>query len=316
MFKLSGRRREAKGTGNKKRGESRGGGVIQDKGNTEPLFEPGNGIIEQRSVSASASVRSILKAAISSAEQIIDSVKTQAVAEAQQAADRIIAEAKKEAGKIESQKKPVQKETAEVIASSAEQVVAEPGEEPVPAPEAVVMEVAKPEPLESQVVEPVAAEAMSPPEEPPIVEPTAEEMEPGKVGKKQGPVTKEAPEVVLTTEESQSPYAGEVDINVEVPIEPTLVAKLYNFLQTTPEVKFVRTVGSWNRGSTITVMLDKPIPLLAALVTKLPGASISPERPEAKDYVGDRRGVRRITISTRNQYSFVNGGANTELKKL
>jgi len=301
MFKLSGRKREAKGTENKKRGESQGGGVVQDRGDTEQLVETVNGIIDQRGISVSASVRSILKAAISSAEQIIDSVRTQAVAEAQQAADRIIAEAKKGAGKIESQRGPVPEETAEVMAASAGPVAAETGEEPVPAPEAVVTEEAKPEPLESQVAEPVAVEAVSLPEDPAIVEPTAAVMELGKAGKKRGTVTGETPEVVLTKEESLSPYTGEVDINVEVPIEPTLVAKLYNFLQTTPEVKFVRTVGSWNKGSTITVMMEKPVPLLAMLVAKLPEANISPERPEVKDYVGSRRGVRRITVSARNQ---------------
>ena len=91
-------------------------------------------------------------------------------------------------------------------------------------------------------------------------------------------MAKEAPEVVLTTEESQSPYTGEVEINVEMPIEPAIVAKLYNYLQTTPEIKFVRTAGSWNKGSAITIALEKPIPLLATLVAKLPEANVLPER--------------------------------------
>jgi hypothetical protein len=298
MFKLSGRKRETKGTENKKRGESHGGGVSQDKGNTERLVEPMSGIIEARGVSASASVRSILKAAISSAEQIIDSVKAQAVAEAQQEADRIIAEAKKEAGEIANQKGPVQQGTAEVMAASAEPVVAETGEGPVPAPEAVVMEDAKPVPLESQVAEPVAAEAMSPPEDPAIVEPMTEVIELRKADKKRGAATREAPEVVLTKAESETLYTGEVELNIEAPIEPTMAAKIYNYLQTTPEIKFIRTVGSWNKGSTITIVLDKPIPLLAALTAKLPAANISPERPGGKDYVVDRRGVRRINVST------------------
>ena len=297
MFKLPGWKREAKGERRKQQEESRGGKVAEDKGNTEQLLEQVNGLIEQRNVSSSASVRSILKAALSSAEQIVDSVKTRAVAEAQQEADRIIAEAKKKAAKIESQKKSVQKETGADTVSMAEQVAEELGVEPAPAPEKVVTEEAKLEPLESQVAE----EAMSPPEEPAIVEPTAEVTEPGKAGKKRGAVTKEVPAVVLTKEESQAPYTGEVDINVEVPVEPTIVAKLYSFLQTTPEVKFVRTTGSWNKGSTITIVLEKPIPLLAVLVAKLPGANISPEVPEGKDDVPERRRVRRITISPQHQ---------------
>lgn len=300
MFKLLGRKREAKGTENKARGESQGSVVAEDKGNTAPLVEQVNSLVEQRSASSSASVRSILKAAISSAEQIVDSVKAQVEAEARQEAEKIIAEAKKEAEKIKSEKRPAQKETAEGTAAIAEPVAEEEVvAEPAPAPEEVVTEEEKPEPLESQVEEAVAEEAKPPPEAPAIVESTAEAIEPGKTGKKREAVAKEAPEVVLTTEESQSLYTGEVEINVEVPIEPVIVAKLYNYLQTTPEIKFVRTAGSWNKGSTITIMLEKPIPLLATLVAKLPEANILPERPE--DHLRDRRGARRINISLREQ---------------
>ena len=301
MFRLLGRKREAKGAENKAGEESQGSVVTEDKENTAPLVEQVNSLVEQRSASSSASVRSILKAAISSAEQIVDSVKAQVEAEARQEAEKIIAEAKKEAEKIRSKKRPAQKETAEGTAAIAEPVAEEEVAEPAPAPEEVVTEEEKPEPLESQVEEPVAEEAMSPPEAPAVVEPTAEAIEPGKADKKRETVAKEAPEVVLTKEESQSLYTGEVEIKVEVPIEPTMVAKLYDYLQTTPEIKFVRTAGSWNKGSTITIALEKPIPLLATLVAKLPEANILPERPEVKGHVRDRRGARRINISLREQ---------------
>ncbi len=301
MFRLLGRKREAKGTESKPQAESSGGEIAEDKGNAEQLFDQVNGLVEQRDTSSSSSVRSILKAAISSAEQIVDSVKTQVAAEARQEADKIIAEAKKEAEKVKSQKRPVQKETAEDIASIAEPVAEEKMAEPVPAPEEVVAEEEKPEPLESQVEEPVAEEAVPLPEVSAVVEPAAEVIEPKKTGKERRAVAKEAPAVVLTKEESESLYTGEVELNVEVPIEPTMVAKLYSYLQTTPELKFVRTAGSWNKGSIITIVLDKPAPLLAGLVAKLPEANISPERPEGKDNVPERRGVRRITISPRSQ---------------
>lgn len=320
MFKLLGRKREAKDAEPKQQPGSDGDEGAEEKGNTVKLLDKLNGVVEQRGVSSSASVRSIIKAAISSAEQIVDSVKEQVVAEARQEAAKIILEAKKEAEKIESRKKPVQKETAEETVAVAEQVAEEPvptpeevvaeaeepvptpeevvaeAEEPVPASEEAVAEEEKPEPPEGQVEEPVAEEEISS-EEPAIVEPSAEVTEPEKAGKKRGAEAKEAPPVVLTTEESQTPYTGEVELNVEVPIEPTMVAKLYNYLQTTPEIKFVRTTGSWNKGSTISILLDKPLPLLAHLIAKLPEADIS---PEGKDHVKDRRRVRRITISPRS----------------
>jgi F0F1-type ATP synthase membrane subunit b/b' len=286
MFRLLGRKSEAKGTGSKPQAGSGGGEVAEDKGNAEQLFDQVNGLIEQRNASSSASVRSILKAAISSAEQIVDSVKTQVAAEARQEADGIIAEAKKEAEKIKGEKKPLPKEPAEDIASITEQVAEEKVAEPAPVPEEVIAEEEKPVPL---------------PEVSAVVEPVAEVTEPKKTGKKRGAEAKEAPAVVLTKEESESLYAGEVELNVKVPIEPILVAKLYSYLQTTPELKFVRTAGSWNKGSIITIVLDKPVPLLAGLVAKLPEANILPERPEGKDSAPERIGVRRITISPGNQ---------------
>ena len=313
MFRLLGRKRETKEAEGKPQVESGGGEVAEGKENAAQLFDQLNSLVEQREASSSASVRSIIQAAISSAEHIVDSVKTQVVAEARQEAEKIIAEAKKEAEKISSEKKPGQAEAVEETTAVAEPVAEEEEpapvseeavaeeEEPAPVSEEAVAEEEKAEPPEGQVEEPVAEEAEPSPEEPAVVEPAAEVEEPKKAGKKQGEVVKEKPAVVLSKEESQKPYTGEVELNVEVPIEPTMVAKLYNYLQTTPEIKFVRTTGSWNKGSVITILLDKPIPLLAELVDKLPEANILPEQPEGGADAKKKAKVRRISISRRNQ---------------
>jgi hypothetical protein len=79
-----------------------------------------------------------------------------------------------------------------------------------------------------------------------------------------------------------------------------MVANLYNYLQTTPEIKFVRTTGSWNKGSTITVVLDKPIPLISELASRLPEADVLPERLDINGHMRDRRGMRRISISLKD----------------
>lgn len=100
-----------------------------------------------------------------------------------------------------------------------------------------------------------------------------------------------------TKEESQSLYTGEVELTITKPVSPSMVSKLYNYLQTTPEIKFVRTSGSWDRGTTITVVLDKPIPLISVLLAKLPEANITPGRIGEDGFVRGKKGVRRITLS-------------------
>jgi len=100
-----------------------------------------------------------------------------------------------------------------------------------------------------------------------------------------------------TKEESQSLYTGEVELTIAKPVNPSMVTKLYNYLQTTPEIKFVRTSGSWYRGTTITVVLDKPIPLVSVLSAKLPEANATPGRIGEDGFVRGKKGVRRITLS-------------------
>jgi hypothetical protein len=304
MFKLLGRKREAKGMEDKAQGESQGGVVTEDKAKDAPLVEQVSSLLEHESASSSASVRSIIKAAISSAEQIVDSVKIQVEAEARKEAGKIIAEAKEEAEKIRGGVSPAQQEATEEAAAIAEPIAKEETVEPAPAPEEEVVaeaEEEKPEQLEGQNEEAVEEESIPPSEASDIAEPVAEAVDPVETGEKQEEAAEEAPEVVLTAEESQSQYTGEVEINVEMPIEPAIVAKLYDYLQTTPEIKFVRTVGSWNKGSSITIALEKPIPLLATLVARVPGANVLPGRPEVQDQARDRRGAQRINISMRKQ---------------
>ena len=103
-----------------------------------------------------------------------------------------------------------------------------------------------------------------------------------------------------TKEESQSLYTGEVELTITKPVNPGMVTKLYNYLQTTPEIKFVRTNGSWDRGTTITVVLDKPIPLISVISAKVPEASVTPGRIGEDGFVRGKKGVRRITLSLKD----------------
>jgi hypothetical protein len=310
MFKLLGRKREKKDTGTMQVEEGRGAEAVADEVNGARLAEQVGDLVEQYGTSSAASVRSIIKAAISSAEQIVDSVKTQVVAEARQEAAKIITEAKKEADKINDGKAPLQEEVAEEIIAGSEPVAEDRMDEPVLAEEdAVALKEEEAVQIQEKTVEPVAEETAPRDEEPAatetvaveaLVEKAVAEEELEQAGKKERKAPKKQPGRTATTEERRSLYTGEVDLSVEVPVEPTMVANLYNYLQTTPEIKFVRTTGSWNKGSTITVVLDKPIPLISELASRLPEADVLPERPDVNGHMRDRRGMRRISISLKD----------------
>lgn len=302
MFELLRRKRGAKEAESRPPEESREAEVSEGKGSGEQLVSLVDDLVEQRSASAATSVRSVLKAAISSAEQIVDSVKMRAAEEAQQEAAKVIAEAKKEAEKIRGGVAPVQEETTENIISAVEEVAEEQIEEPAQAQEEVVAQKeAETVQLLDETTEQAVEEKVPQDKEPAVVEPVAEEGEPEEAAQEEEEADREEPEMVATKKESQSPYTGEVELIVEVPVEPIMVSKLYNYLQTTAEVKFVRTVGSWNKGSTITIALDKPIPLISVLASKLPEANVVPEQTVRSGQVKDRKVVRRINISLKNK---------------
>ncbi len=286
MFRLRGRKREAKETGSRSLEESQGVEVVEDKGDGERQGELMNDLVEERSTLSSASVRSIIKAAINNAEQIVDNVKARVAVEARQEAEKIIAEAKKEAEEIKRGKTPAHA-VEEAVAAEEEEAVTAEEEEPVQ--------------LQEEVVEPAAEEAAPQDEEPAAVEPVAEKREPGKADKQEQKAQKKGSEKIVTEEESQSLYTGEVELTIGVPVEPTMVSNLYSYLQTSPEIKLIRTTGSWNKGSTITVVLDKPIPLISVLAAKLSLANVVPEQLGRDGLVKDRRGVRKINISLKDK---------------
>jgi len=98
-------------------------------------------------------------------------------------------------------------------------------------------------------------------------------------------------------QDSQTLYAGEVELAIDKPVDPKMMSKLHNYLQTTPEVKLAHTSGSWDRGTTMTIVLDKPIPLISVLLSKIPEAKATPERPDKNSSGKGKKGIRRIKLS-------------------
>jgi len=303
MFRLLGRKQGAKDKDKESKvlEESQGAEAVEagGDGDGKKLADLLNELAEQRGASSAASVRSIIKAAINSAQQIVDAVKMRAVEEAQQEAIKILIAAKREADRIKEARPPVKEKTGDDIIPGMAKFTGERAEETSHTQEKAVATNREEVRIQPTVTrrtvetEPQQEETVS-------VEPVVPAAVSGKAdaGEK---AEEKKPEMVLTKTERESLYTGEVELAVAAPLEPTMVSKLYNYLQTTPEIKFVRTTGSWNKGSSITILLDKSIPLLSVLAARLPEADVVPERPEAEGQLKDKRRGRKIHISLRKK---------------
>ena len=287
MFKLFSQRRETKEQ-NRKQLEGSEFNMVKEGLDEEQLVDFVNDLVKQHDVIPSASVRSILKTAISSADRIVESIKVRARAEAEEEAARIIAQAKQEASEIKAGSEAATGKRVEDIVSAVEKVIEEKVEES--------------KPLQRKATEDKTEEPAPPREEATnsktvaaIVEESLGQRSPEK---KQG---REKIGPSLPKQDSQSLYTGELELAIGMPVDPNMVAKLYNYLQTTPEIKFIRTSGSWNRGTTITVVLDKPIPLISVISSKIPEAEVTPEPPEKDGFAGERKGIRRINIALKEE---------------
>ena len=72
---------------------------------------------------------------------------------------------------------------------------------------------------------------------------------------------------------------GEIELVIPGPINIKMASKLYNILQTIPEVRVTVTRGTINHGATIVVSIDKQIPFIQMLSTKLPDVKLVTDSP-------------------------------------
>ncbi len=100
----------------------------------------------------------------------------------------------------------------------------------------------------------------------------------------------------LTDEETQALYIGEVDIVVPMPVDAKMMSELHRYLQTTPEIKLVRTAGSMGRGTVVTIAIDKPVPLIGALSSRIPDAAIALERRRGDGLPGLPGATKKIRM--------------------
>lgn len=235
----------------------------------------------------SASVRSVLKTAVADAEQIVDSIKMKAQAEAVEEAAGIIVRAKQEAEEIKRRAETKVAKKAEDILpvenKKAEESQEEVVEEKVEAPVQLQNEAA--------VSEPVAVAA----------EESLEQHLP-----EERPHREETESSLPEEGSSQTTYSGEVELDISMPVDLKMVSKLYNSLQTIPELRILHTRGSVNQGTTITVVLEKPVPLINIILSRVPGINAIPELPSKDSSVKgksnsvlgkNKEGVRRIKLA-------------------
>jgi len=262
---------------------------------------------------------SLLKAAIADAEEIVASIKMRAQAEAEAEATRIVAQVKLEAQEIQDgAEKAAQKQAEEIISAAnrkAEIIVEEARqkalqyiasrekiEEPVQLREEAVEEkIEEPVQLREEAVEEKIEEPVQLQEEATIAEPPEAAVEERLPEERPSRVEAEPAPVKL---DSQALYAGQVDLVIPSPVELKLVSRFYNYLHTIPELRILYTRGSWDRDTTITVVLDKPIPLISVIL-KTPGVEVTPELLE-KDVLakerpslllkGEKRAAKRIKL--------------------
>ena len=132
-----------------------------------------------------------------------------------------------------------------------------------------------PEPTEAPLAENKATE--EPPKKGPVSV-TSEE--------KDKRVRPEPSRIIL---DNEALYTGEVELVIAPPVELKLVSKLYNYLQTVAELRILYTRGSWDRGTTIMVVLDKPLPLIGVLAAT-PEVEVIPELLERDEMSAGKAG--------------------------
>ena len=110
----------------------------------------------------------------------------------------------------------------------------------------------------------------------------------------------------LPGRDGQTLYTDEVELAIGAPVDLKMVSGLYESLQTIRELRILHTSGSANRGTTITVVLESPMPLISVISSKMPEVEATPELPGNSSSVGrkwnslpgkEKKETRRIKLA-------------------
>jgi len=241
---------------------------------------------------ARAEAEKIISQAKLEAEEMKKAAEATATKEAKAEAEKIISQAKLEAKEL---KKAAEAGVTEEARAEAEKIISQAkleAEELKKAAEATAKKAAIEEKIETPA-EPEAAaeEKVEPPAEPEAAAGEKKKQEPA-----ESPPSEKGTTQVKTSGD-QKLYTGEIELIIASPVDPKVMAKLFTYLQTTPEVKLVHSTGSLERGTTITVALDKPVPIISALSSRLPEVEPIVERSDKDSSTKGKKEMLRIRLA-------------------
>jgi F0F1-type ATP synthase membrane subunit b/b' len=188
------------------------------------------------------------------AQEIIEETKRTSRAEAEKEAQNIIQAAREEAEHI-----------IQTAKEEAQAAIAKEKEELVGLMKGAQEQIIAPSKLEPQVVATPnvaekAVEAVSPPEQPTTAEPPTPHSQ-----TEEATIPTPSNEGATISEISEGEYDGELELLIDPVPELSRLIEFQRQLQALPQIKVLRTGGSWNGGGLIGIQLEEPAPLLDML---------------------------------------------------
>ncbi|MFC1999916.1 ATP synthase F0 subunit B [Chloroflexota bacterium] len=110
---------------------------------------------------------------------------------------------------------------------------------------------------------------------------------------------------IVSGEEHESLQGSGIDLHLIAPVQLSVASKVYAELHTHPEIEILRTVGSYDEGTTITVLSKKSPEVLVDMLAAIPGVEVDQEHADRLSIMtkGNSRkgngGSERITIPVR-----------------
>ncbi|GAI91953.1 unnamed protein product, partial [marine sediment metagenome] len=202
-------------------------------------------------------------------EDILSKVSKKKEAQAEAEAVRIIAQAHQEAEEIKNKAEiEAQKKSEDILSkvSKKKEAQAEEGEQPVQFREEITEE--KIEKITQLRKESTVSE---------LAELIKEELPTQHLAKEMA--HSEEPEPAQLRQKDQTVYNGEVELDIDAPVDLNMLSKLYDSLQTISQLRILRTSGSVKQGTTITIVLEKPMPLIDILSSNIPRIQVTQVPP-------------------------------------
>ena len=109
--------------------------------------------------------------------------------------------------------------------------------------------------------------------------------------------------------EAAAVYAGEVELVIEPFADMARIVELHGLLQNVDGVRVISTAGSWNRGTTITISLDRPLSL-NEIRAQMPNFEATHQPPESDGLWGATVGQLRNRAARKNRIAIGFGTAS------